>query len=176
MHIVFYVFAILLFGGVVVAFFVMRERKQKEFAKHQASRNTESRNNIKVEAKKKAENVEKVEPQVVKQAQSAPTTAIFEDFSLEPAQKPKKPSFFDDLIFEDDEDELEDDDDMEQKFAEYEQFLKNSMVGEPDISSDITIDEDDENIEDIFGNISQNAKDMLLSGALAKKDFDDEED
>ena len=223
MYIAIYVCAIILVFAMIVLFFVLRNKKDKKHLNDYKNSKAENVDRIMKEVDL-SQNLEKVkEIDRVEIAKDEPKVdATFEDFSLDgkknATSKPEKKAevgvqdnntFFNPFVDDEDENEEtqyndEDDDDFfDEKFAEYEKFLRENLSFEENddkVEDDTTVidfdtvdDSDDldaladfdldslkgksdEEIAELIKSLPPKAQELLMTDILGKQNFDDKED
>ena len=223
MYIAIYVCAIVLAVAMIVLFFVLRNKKDKKHLNDYKNSKVENTDRIMKEADL-PQNLEKVqEIHKVEITKEAPPKidATFEDFSLDGNKNATSKSgkkaevriqdnnqFLSSVDDEDENEEMQindddDDDFFDEKFAEYEKFLRENLSSEEDdddleddtsvIDFDTVDDSDDldaladfdldslkgksdEEIAELIKNLPPKAQELLMIDILGKKNFDDKED
>lgn len=223
MYIAIYVCAIVLAVAMIVLFFVLRNKKDKKHLNDYKNSKVENTDRIMKEADL-PQNLEKVqEIHKVEITKEVPPKidATFEDFSLDGNKNATSKSgkkaevriqdnnqFLSSVDDEDENEEMQindddDDDFFDEKFAEYEKFLRENLSSEEDdddleddtsvIDFDTVDDSDDldaladfdldslkgksdEEIAELIKNLPPKAQELLMIDILGKKNFDDKED
>lgn len=223
MYIAIYVCAIVLAVAMIVLFFVLRNKKDKKHLNDYKNSKVENTDRIMKEADL-PQNLEKVqEIHKVEITKEGPPKidATFEDFSLDGNKNATSKSgkkaevriqdnnqYLSSVDDEDGNEEMQindddDDDFFDEKFAEYEKFLRENLSSEEDdddleddtsvIDFDTVDDSDDldaladfdldslkgksdEEIAELIKNLPPKAQELIMTDILGKKNFDDKED
>lgn len=202
MYIAIYSIGIVLVCTGIVLFFVLKHRRDKKILHKLKTeeKDTASKDGIVETTLEKELSDKPIEKEMPSTIEENP---VFEDFSLDfesmkdmktEKEFPKR-DFVNPFDFEDDEEEVDEDDDdfMDEKFAEYENFLKKNIDFEDD--DDWTNEEEDDDlnavknfdfesikgkdeseIREIIKSLPPKAQEILLGDILARKNFDDKED
>lgn len=201
MYMAIYCVVIALFCGGFVAFFILKNNKDKK-------RYDQLRGSVEIQKKPVELNAsvpadEAVQPVAEIQSEPQKVDAELEDFALDVGEqvekkkelKPLKLNPFEaaEELAEADEDEIDDENDFEidDQFAEYEEFLKKSMqMHEDEFDEDEELADEDEisrfdlnqlngksdvEIAEILKNLPPKMQEIIMTNILGRKDFEDED-
>lgn len=175
-----YIVAIIAFLAIVViSFYTANKKDQQRMAKLLSAEAEVATLNVplnEVQSLEKTE--EKVDVAEVSQVEIAKINAQFEDFSLDQDNEEVETFAVDDLT---------DNDDLDRKFAEYQKFLRENLdLGDNDkednyqsidsMDFDDLMDNSPDKVASTIQAMSPEARNLLLTNVLARKNFDEDEE